>query len=60
MEIVPEGAEVVRLIYWMFMQGKTPYTIAKRLMEKKIPTPTGKQKWKHRTVENILTNEKYK
>lgn len=39
---------------------KTPYAIAKHLMEKKIPTPIGKQKWQHRTVDNILTNEKYK
>ena len=60
MEIVPEEAEIVRLIYRMFMQGKTPYAIAKYLMEKKIPTPTGKQRWQHRTIENILTNEKYK
>lgn len=37
MEIVPEEAEIVRLIYRMFMQGKTPYAIAKYLMEKKDP-----------------------
>ena len=42
------------------MQGKTPYAIAKHLMEKKIPTPTGKQRWQHRTIENILTNESTK
>ena len=60
MEIVPEEAEIVRLIYRMFMQGKTPYAIAKYLMEKKVPTPTGKQRWQLRTIENILTNEKYK
>ena len=60
MEIVPEEAETVRLIYRMFMQGKTPYAIAKYLTEQEIPTPTGKSGWRHRTVENILTNEKYK
>ena len=60
MEIVPEEAETVRLIYRMFMQGKTPYAIAKYLTEQEIPTPTGKSEWRHRTVENILTNEKYK
>ena len=29
MEIVPEEAETVRLIYRLFMQGQTPYAIAK-------------------------------
>ncbi len=37
MEIVPEEAETVRLIYRLFMRGKTPYAIAKHLMEKKNP-----------------------
>lgn len=60
MEIVPEEAETVRLIYRLFMQGQTPYAIAKYLTDKNIPTPTGKETWRHRTVENILSNEKYK
>lgn len=60
MEIVQEEAETVRLIYRMFMQGQTPYAIAKYLTGKGIPTPTGKEVWRHRTVENILSNEKYK
>ncbi len=25
-----------------------------------VPTPTGKETWRHRTVENILSDEKYK
>ena len=60
MEVVPEEAETVRLIYRLFMQGQTPYAIAKYLTDKNIPTPTGKETWRHRTVENILSNEKYK
>ena len=60
MEIVPEEAETVRLIYRLFMEGQTPYAIAKYLTDKNIPTPTGKETWRHRTVENILSNEKYK
>lgn len=60
MEIVPEEAETVRLIYRLFMQGQTPYAIAKYLTDRNIPTPTGKETWRHRTVENILSNEKYK
>lgn len=59
-EIVPEEAETVRLIYKLFMQGLTPYAIAKQLTEKGIPTPMGKSKWGARTIESILENEKYK
>ena len=29
MEVVPEEAETVQLIYRLFMQGQTPYAIAK-------------------------------
>ena len=59
-EIVPEEAEVVRLIYKSFMEGMSYYKIAKMLMGMEIPAPAGGEKWHRRTVESILTNEKYK
>jgi len=59
-EIVPEEAEIVRLIYRMFIEGKTPCYIAKHLTGKGIPTPGRKKVWQVSTVESILTNEKYK
>ncbi|MCM1508765.1 MAG: recombinase family protein [Ruminococcus flavefaciens] len=59
-EIVPEEAEIVRYIYRSFINGMTPYKIAKMLTEKGIPTPSGRIKWQSTTVESILTNEKYK
>ena len=34
--------------------------IAQLLMKKSIPAPSGGEKWHRRTVESILTNEKYK
>ncbi len=58
--IVEKEAEVVRQIYRLFMQGKTPSKIATILTEQSISTPTGKEKWQGTTVESILTNEKYK
>lgn len=58
--IVEEQAAVVRRIYSMFIDGKTPFTIAKTLTEEGIPTPGGKEKWGSAVVESILTNEKYK
>lgn len=58
--IVKEEAEIVRRIYSMFINGKTPFTIAKTLTEEGIPSPGGKSKWGPAVVESILTNEKYK
>ena len=58
--IVEEQAAIVRRIYTMFIDGKTPFTIAKTLTEEGVPTPGGKSKWGSAVIESILTNEKYK
>lgn len=58
--INPEQAELVRRIYTEFMHGKTTYGIAKMLTAVHIPTPAGKEKWRSKTIESILTNEKYR
>ena len=44
----------------MFLQGRSPFAIAKALTEEGIPTPGGKKNWSGSTVRSILTNEKYK
>ncbi len=59
-EIVPEEAGIVRDIFRMFMEGKSPSFIARHLIALGIATPGGKTKWRPNTVESILTNEKYK
>lgn len=59
-EIVPEEAEVVRMIYKSFMEGMTPGMIVKMLMEQGVPAPGGGVKWYTHTIKSILTNEKYK
>ena len=59
-EIVPEEAVVVRLIYRLFLYGKTPSAIASYLTDEDIRTPSGKTVWRASVVESILTNEKYK
>ena len=59
-EIVPKEAEIVRLIYKLFIEGKTVNAIANYLMSKNILSPSGKQTWRTSTIESILTNEKYK
>jgi DNA invertase Pin-like site-specific DNA recombinase len=59
-KIVEKEAKVVRLIYKLFLEGKTPSGIAKQLTTNKIPTPAGKEIWQESTVRSILKNEKYK
>lgn len=55
-----EQAKIVRKIYGYFLQGRSPYQIAKLLTEQGIPTVSGTGKWCDATVKSILTNEKYK
>ena len=55
-----EEAAIVRLIYRLFLEGKTPAGICRYLEQQGIPTPSGKQKWSQTTVDSILSNEKYK
>lgn len=59
-KIIEGEAKIIRLIYKMFLEGKTPSFIANHLTEQKILTPAGKEVWQSSTVESILTNEKYK
>ncbi len=58
--IVEEEAAVIRLIYRLFLEGKTASGIAKQLTKMGIPTPCGKKAWHYSTVMSILENEKYK
>jgi len=59
-EIVEEEAQIVRRIYRLFLEGKTPSGIAKILTDEKVPSPSNKEHWYVSTVRSILTNEKYK
>ena len=59
-KIIEKEAKIVRLIYRLFLEGKTISAITKHLTDNKIPTPAGKEKWYTTTVRSILTNEKYK
>jgi len=58
-EIVEEGAEIVRSIYGMFLEGRTYREIALFLSIQGIKTPAGKEVWSMGTVKSILQNEKY-
>ena len=58
--IEEEEAKIVKLIYRLFLEGKTMSAIAKYLTNEKIPTPARKTIWTALTIKSILTNEKYK
>lgn len=59
-EIDPDEAEIVRFIYQRFLAGDSFDGIRKRLEERKIPSPKGKERWSCSTIKSILSNEKYK
>ena len=54
-----ETAENVRLIYDLYLSGKSVIGIVRELERRKIVSPTGKEKWCKRTVDVLLSNEKY-
>ena len=60
MVVNPEQAMLVRRIYGMFLQGKSPYHITQVLESEGIPFSEGKTKWHASTIKSILQNEKYK
>jgi site-specific DNA recombinase len=49
-EIVESEAEIVRIIFRLFIEGKTPSAIARYLEAKGILSPGGKKKWQVATV----------
>lgn len=59
-KIVEEEAAIVRRIYQLYIDGCSFQRIADTLSAEGIKTPKGKDVWSVSTVQNILTNEKYK
>ncbi len=53
-----EQAEVVRLIFDLYLGGKSILGIVKEIKERSIKSPTGKDSWPKRSVEEMLSNEK--
>ena len=59
-KINEEQAKIVKLIYKLFLGGRSFYAITKELEKRGIKSPSGKDKWYISTVRSILTNEKYR
>jgi len=53
-------AKNVKLIFNMYLQGKSIIGIVSELERLGIKSPTGKEKWCKRTIDVMLSNEKYK
>lgn len=58
LQIVPEEAEIVRMIFSDFLSGMGKNIIMKKLNRMKVPTMHGGL-WRENTLFGILTNEKY-
>ena len=59
LHIIPEEAEVVRLIYGKYLEGESLNSIARLLKEKGIKTIRGNIEWNVNSIRTILINEKY-
>lgn len=54
-----ETAENVKIIFDLYLNGQSVLGIIKELEERKISSSTGKEKWCKRTIDVMLSNEKY-
>ena len=52
-------AKNVRMIFNLYLQGKSVLGIVKELERMGIKSPTGKATWPKRTIDAMLSNEKY-
>ena len=60
LEIVPEEAEAVRFIFEAYLNGASLNMIQSELHERNTPSPTGKETWCKRSIDELLINEKYR
>lgn len=58
--IIPEEAENVRLIFELYLSGKSIVGIMRELAQRNILSPTGKAAWSRRAIDTLLSNEKYR
>lgn len=59
LEIYEPEAENIRLIFDAYLQGATISQLLQLMEARRIPSPTGKDKWCRRSIDKLLDNEKY-
>lgn len=57
--IKEDEAQIVRYVFDLYLRGKSIIGIIKELERLDIKTPTGKNRWCKRTIDTMLSNEKY-
>ena len=57
--ICQEKAEVVRMIFDYYLSGASLSKVADMLSEKRITSPTGKERWTRAAIDKLLSNVKY-
>ena len=59
LQINEDEAEIVRSIFAMYLAGQSLIGIIRELAVEEVKTPTGKDKWSKRSLDHLLSNEKY-
>lgn len=59
LKIVPAQAEHVKLIFHLYLFGCSILGIIRELKSRNIKSPTGKDSWNKRSIDTMLSNEKY-
>lgn len=57
--VVPEEAEIVKMIFSLYMEGNSLRQICRSLERADIKTVTGKTEWNPNVIRKMLSNEKY-
>jgi len=57
--IEPHEAGIVQNIYQMYLDGASIIGIQRQLANNEVLSPSGKETWSKRSIEQILQNEKY-
>lgn len=55
----PDRAKVVTMIFALYMDGKGLQAIIQELSQKGIQSPRGKEEWSKRSIEKIISDERY-
>lgn len=59
LEVVPEQAAIIQEIYRQYLSGKSLGGVADFLFERKISSPSGKDRWGRSVLDALLSNSKY-
>lgn len=58
-ETIPDNAEVVKMIFSLYLDGNSLENIQYYLLDAKISSPSGKEKWSRDVLNKLLNNYKY-